>query len=181
MAGRILGGSCGNVRLFSVPPLFPSSSLLSLFLSLLFLRCSLRVFSFLLFGEPESFFLFEPAGRFVPPSHRSPRVPPSLRSPSRSSFRALVLFIEAWLPSGTTWVIGVTPSRYTRYVVCPIFTHGKSTLKKRWAPARSSFLSSPSMSASFLFYPLYHGCFSISTAVALRSSHNDQRVYDGNN
>lgn len=46
------------------------------------------------------------------------------------------------------------PSRYTRYVVCPIFTHGKSTLKKRWAPARSSFLSSPTMFASLFFYPV---------------------------
>lgn len=35
------------------------------------------------------------------------------------------------------------PPQCTRYVVCPIFTHGKSTLKRRWAPARSSSLSSP--------------------------------------
>jgi len=43
------------------------------------------------------------------------------------------------------------PPRCTRYMVCPIFTHGKSTLKRRWTPARSFSLSSPSIIATFSF------------------------------
>lgn len=55
------------------------------------------------------------------------------------------------------------PPRCTRYVVCPIFTHGKITLKRRWTPVRFSFPSSlPSTIKPRSSSISYHGCFSIS-------------------
>lgn len=143
MPGRILGGLCGNVRLFSVPPPPPS----------LTLSFSLRVvLSFVLF-----FFLFFFVVFFFLPS-------------SSSSSFANLSFFSIWADSTIRSSLASTPPfalfapfarsssssrlpafgyhlghrghppRCTRYVVCPIFTHGKSTLKRRWTPARSSSL-----------------------------------------
>lgn len=139
MAGRILGGSCGNVRLFSVPS---SSSSFSFYFSLS-LR-SLAVLPFFFFSSLASLFSpFGPARRFVPPSHPPPFVPFSLLSRARSSSSRLAAFGYHLGHRGH-------PPRCTRYVVCPIFTHGKSTLKRRWTFVRSSFLSSPSVTALLL-------------------------------
>lgn len=131
MAGRILGGSCGNVRLFSVPS--PSFSL-SFSLSLLVLSPS-SCSSSLPLWRARLFFLHLDRlhDSFLPRIHL-PSLPPR-------SFRALVLFIETGclrVPLGSSG----SPSA-VHSVVCPIFTHGKSTLKRRWTPARSSTLSSP--------------------------------------
>lgn len=55
------------------------------------------------------------------------------------------------------------PPQCTRYVVCPIFTHGKSTLKKRWAhpPAPPSSLHQERLRLLALLLS-YICCFSIS-------------------
>lgn len=89
---------------------------------------------------------FGPARRFVPPSHPPPLVPllaPFARSSSSSRLAAFGYHLGH----------RGHPPRCTRYVVCPIFTHGKSTLKRRWTPVRSSFLFSPSTTATLFFYP----------------------------
>lgn len=116
MPGRILGGLCGNVRLFSVPPppfLLPPSLFLScslrvvlssvlLFLFLLFLVFIFFYFFFFYFFYFYFFFFFFSSSTFANLSFffvwadstiRSSLAFASLR-PLRS-FRALVLFIEA--------------------------------------------------------------------------------------
>lgn len=132
MAERILGGSCGNVRLFSVYhlPLFLSYSLFLLVLSLFFFSCA----SFSPLWRTCLFSPFGPARRFVPPS-RPPALRPLLTPFARSSSSSRLTAFGYHLGHRGH------PPRCTRYMVCPIFTHGKSTLKKRWAPARSSLPS----------------------------------------
>lgn len=159
MPGRILGGSCGNVRLFSVPPppLLSFSFSLPCSFSLSFFHRpplpSPRVLLLLsLFREPV-FFLH--LGRlddsFLPRVHLpSPFSAPFARSSSSSRLPAFGYHLGH----------RGHPPRCTRYVVCPIFTHGKSTLKRRWTPALLSSLlqAPPLLSPSILRY----GCFSIS-------------------
>lgn len=154
MAGRILGGSCGNVRLFSVPPpllLFFSLFLRVLHAVLLFLH--LLFFSSL--ANPSFFSIW--ADSTIRSSLASVRPPPRLllvpfaRSSSSSRLAAFGYHLGH----------RGHPPRCTRYVVCPIFTHGKSTLKRRWAPARAP-LFPPSALRLRSFSILHPGCFSIS-------------------
>lgn len=91
---------------------------------------------------------FGPTRRFVPPSRPLPPFAlfaPFARSSSSSRLPAFGYHLGH----------RGHPPRCTRYVVCPIFTHGKSTLKRRWTPARSSSLlrcRAPARFASLLSY-----------------------------
>lgn len=92
-----------------------------------------------------------------------PRVFPSL--PPRSLYASLASSSSSSRLAAFGYHLGHRghPPRCTRYVVCPIFTHGKSTLKRRWTPVRSSFPSSlPSITKPRSSSIPYHGCFSIS-------------------
>lgn len=150
MPGRILGGSCGNVRLFSVPP--PP---LPLPLFLLFILVRSRIPPLL--SHPDSplrasfawlsFFLRSPTPlrRLVPLLFVLP------------ALLLLLLFLlrSTKLPR-VPRVIEVTLHGALGYVVCPIFTHGKSTLKRRrrsllFLLFRSSLFPDPSPSLLLLF------------------------------
>jgi len=175
MSGRILGGSCGNVRLFSVPsppPLFSFSLSFSLSLSLsvspsLSLSLSLCFFSSRSLAIPFLFLFL--SSSLVNLSIFSIWAGSTIRSSLTStSLRPLLTSFAYSSSSSSLAAFGYHlghrghSSRCTRYVVCPIFTHGKSTLKRRWAPARSSFLSSPRMPPSPVLLLSYICCFSIS-------------------
>lgn len=117
---------------------------------------------------------FGPARRFVPPSRLpfSSLFPRSLHAPLAGSSSRLAAFGYHLGHRGH-------PPRCTRYVVCPIFTHGKSTLKRRWTPVRFSFPSSlPSTTKPRSSSIPYHGCFSIS---ADRVKIGSQRFAQGEN
>lgn len=159
MVGRILGGSCGNVRLFSVPPLsfslflcfFIRSLVVLLYLLLFFSSSSLS-----LFGESAFFLHLDRLDDSFLPRVFPSLFPRSLHAPFAGSSSRLAAFGYYLGHRGH-------PPRCTRYVVCPIFTHGKSTLKRRWTPVRFSFPSSlPSTTKPRSSSIPYHGCFSIS-------------------
>lgn len=121
MPGRILGGSCGNVRLFSVPlPLPPFLSLFILFHSCGVLFSPLRRVELLRLA-----FLF-------PPFASSATCFSPVRFSSPFFYRFFNLLFILRLPR-VPRVIEVTLHGALGYVVCPIFTHGKSTLKRRWS------------------------------------------------
>lgn len=147
MAGRILGGSCGNVRLFSVPsPSSPSPSS-SLSLSLLLVPSpSSRSSSFPLWRARPFFSIW--TGSTIRSSLASTSLRSLLAPFARSSSSSRLAAFGYHLGHRGH------PPRCTRYMVCPIFTHGKSTLKRRWTPVRSSSLSSPSTTAMLFFYPV---------------------------
>ena len=141
MPGRILGGSCGNVRLFSVPP--PP---LPLFLLFILVRSRIppllsHLSSTLRSGLPSLGFPFSSARRLrrlVP----LPFVLPAL------------LLRPTKLPR-VPRVIEVTLHGALGYVVCPIFTHGKSTLKRRrWSLLFPLFPSSSLFPDPLLSSPL---------------------------
>lgn len=169
MAGRILGGSCGNVRLFSVPSSSSSSSSLSLSLSS-FPRPVSRSSSFPLWRSPPFFSIWTGSIRssLTSTSLRS-HLAPFARSSSSSRLAAFGYYLGH----------RGHPPRCTRYVVCPIFTHGKSTLKRRWTPVYSSSLSSPSTHRYTLFFSiLYRGCFSINADRVKIGSQRDRMQED---
>lgn len=131
MPGRILGGSCGNVRLFSVLPLLPLVRTDSVpFYPRSFSRDpSLALADGSSFPAWLSFFLRPPARRLV----SLPFVLPTLSAPPppyTPRFFSLLFIVR--LPR-VPRVIEVTLHGALGYVVCPIFTHGKSTLKRRWS------------------------------------------------
>lgn len=116
-----------------LPLSLPSPSLsLSLALSLFLSSFPRRppVLLLFLFGEPAFFLHLDRLDDSFLPRIHLPALPfRSLRARSSSSSR-LAAFGYHLGHRGH-------PPRCTRYVVCPIFTHGKSTLKRRWTPVRS--------------------------------------------
>lgn len=134
MPGRILGGSCGNVRLFSVP-LPPPPGLCTPLRSDSFLSCFVsRGVPLPQPGRvelPRLAFLFPPFA-----SSATCFSPVRFSSPFFCRFFSLLFILR--LPR-VPRVIGVTLHGALGYVVCPIFTHGKSTPKRRWSLLSFSF------------------------------------------
>lgn len=153
MAGRILGVRVGTYVSLAY--------YLSLSLSFsVFYSFSRRppLLLFFLFGESAFFLHLDRLDDSFLPRVSSSLSPGSLHAPlaGSSSSSRLAAFGYHLGHRGH-------PPRCTRYVVCPIFTHGKITLKRRWTPVRFSFPSSlPSTIKPRSSSISYHGCFSIS-------------------